>query len=93
MSLEQEALRGKQAQEILENPIYLDAYQSVRTEILRSWEHSRDAADREQLHQLLGLLGKVQTAMMVVMNEGVVANAQLGRKATKAEQMAAYSIR
>lgn len=93
MSLEAEARRGEEAKAILDNPIYTDAYEGIRSEIIRSWEESRDAGDREQLHQLLGLLGKVNAAMAAVMRSGEVAKAELARKATKAEQMASYSIR
>jgi hypothetical protein len=87
MSLELDALRGKQAQEIIENPIYAESFDAIRAEIIGQWEASRDAADREQLHQLLGLLSKAKTALESVMRSGEVASAELARKQTRAEVM------
>lgn len=89
MSLEHEALRGRQAQEVIDNPIYAEAFGTIEREIIAAWRAARDAQDREQLHQLLGLLEKVQIALESVMRTGEVAKAELARKQTRAEQMQA----
>jgi hypothetical protein len=89
MSLESEALRGRQAQEVIDNPIYAEAFGAIEQEISGAWRAARDSQDREQLHQLLGLLEKVQTALESVMRTGEVATAELKRKATRAEQIQA----
>ena len=88
MSLEADARRGHEAKAVLDNPIYSESFATVEAEIIRLWRDSRDAADREQLHQLLGLLGKTRNAMESVMRNGEIAGAELARKASKAEQMA-----
>lgn len=93
MSLEQEAMRGRRAQEVLENEVYADAHSAIEAEIIHLWRESRDAGDREQLHQLLGLHVKLKNAIEGVMRSGEIASAELARKQTKAEQMAGYSIR
>lgn len=87
MSHEAEAIRGKRAQEILEDPVYSEAYEGIRAEIITQWEAARSSADREQLHTMLGLLGKVNTAMSAVMRSGQIASAALTRKAGLLERM------
>lgn len=93
MSLETEARRGLLAKEVLDNEIYTEAHASVEAEIIRLWREARDPADREQLHALLGLHDKIRTAMESVMRSGELAQAELARKQTQAENMALYSIR
>lgn len=88
MSLESDALRGAQASEVLENPIYQGAFTGIEQEIISLWRGARDTQDREQLHQLLGLLEKVRTALETVMRTGEVAKADLQRRQSRAEQMA-----
>ena len=86
MTDEQDSRRGAEAREVLDNPIYAEAYDSVRGEILALWEASRDAADREQLHTMLGLLTKTRTAIESVMRTGEVATAEIKRKKSLAER-------
>lgn len=93
MSLEQEAQRGKLAQEVLDNEVYAEAHAAIEAEIIHLWRESRVAEDREQLHQLLGLHVKLKSAIEGVMRSGEIASAELRRKQSKAEQMAVYSIR
>jgi hypothetical protein len=93
MTPEQEAQRGKQAQQIIENPIYAESFLDLEQQIIAQWRAARNAEDREQLHQLLGLLSKTKAALESVMRSGQVAAAELSRKQSRAEQMAAYSVR
>lgn len=88
MSLEAEALRGKQAQEVIDNPIYAEAWTALEQGIIEQWRAARNPADREQLHQLLLMHEQARTALESVMRTGELARAELARKLSRAEQMA-----
>ncbi len=89
MSLEGDKERGRQAQEILDSPIYKESHAGIEAEIIRQWREARNSDDREQLHQLLLMHGKAKTALESVMRSGLLADADLGRKMGRAEAMAA----
>jgi hypothetical protein len=94
MSLEADVQRGKRAQEVVDNEVYAEAWAGIETEIIRQWREARNPEDREQLHQLLLMHGKAKTALEAVMRSGQVAEAELSRKLSRAEQIGkAYSQR
>lgn len=94
MSHEADVLRTKRAQEVLENEIYAEAWTQIEQEIIRQWREARNPQDREQLHQLLLMHGKAKTALESVMRSGRVAEAELARKQSRAEQIgSAYAAR
>ena len=70
-----EQQRGRLAQSALSNPVYLEAWASLRKDWLQAWEHSpaRDIEAREKLWQAIQILGKVQASMEQVMNTGEMA--------------------
>lgn len=88
MSDEQDVERARLAQHVLENPVYADAHAAVEAEIVRQWRESRDAGDREQLHQLLLMHGKGREALEAVMRRGEVALSEIQRRMGRAEAMA-----
>lgn len=87
MSDERDAERGRQARDIVENEVYAESFAAVRAEIIAQWEVARSAGDREQLHMMLGLLGKTRTALESVMRSGEIAQAEIARKKTMAERI------
>lgn len=87
MSLETERDRGRLASEVLENPIYAEAHAAIEQEVIRQWRDARSPQDREQLHQLLLMHARAKEALEQVMRTGLIASAELQRKATKAEQI------
>lgn len=87
MSYEADALRGKQAQEVIESEVYAEAWAQLEQEIIRQWREARNAQDREQLHQLLLMHAKAKTALESVMRNGEVAQVELARKQSRAEQI------
>lgn len=88
MSYETEALRGKRAQEVLDNEVYAESYTLIEQELIRQWREARNTGDREQLHQLLMMHEKARAALETVMRSGQLAQAELGRKLSRAEHMA-----
>ena len=94
MSHEADIQRGKLAQEVLENPIYIEAHEAIEKETIRLWREARNPEDREQLHQLLLMHAKAKTALESVLRSGQVAEAELSRKLSRAEQIGqAYAQR
>ena len=75
-----EAQRGQLAEQVLKNAVYVDAYGLIESELTRLWRESRDRDEREQLHQRLVMLDKVQTVLESTMRTGQVATAELQRK-------------
>jgi hypothetical protein len=87
MSHEADALRGKQAQQVIENEIYAGAYTQVEEAITGLWKASRDPLEREELHKMLGLLGKVRGVFESAMRSGEVAEKELQRKRSLKERL------
>jgi hypothetical protein len=83
-------MRGKQAQAIIEDPIYIEAHAAIEHEVVQQWREARNPQDREQLHQLLLMHGKAKTALESVMRTGLLAEAELSRKLSRAEQQIGY---
>lgn len=82
-----EAQRGQLAEQVLNNPVYRDAYELIESELVRLWRESRDRDEREQLHQLQRMLGKVQEALSSTMRSGQVAVRELQRKQTTLQKI------
>lgn len=87
MSDEADLKRGQLAQEVLDNPIYIEAHAVIEQETIRLWREARNPADREQLHQLLLMHEKARTALEAVMRSGQIAEENLSRKLSRAEQI------
>lgn len=87
MSLEKERDRGRLASDVLDNPVYAEAHAAIEQEVIRQWRDARNPQDREQLHQLLLMHERAKAALEQVMRTGKLAQAELQRKATKAEQI------
>jgi hypothetical protein len=77
-----EAERGRQAQAVLDNPVYASSYGLIEAEITRKWRESRDKDEREQLHLLLRMLDKARNVLESTMRTGKLAEAELERKQT-----------
>lgn len=92
MSDQRDVERGRQAQEVLDNPIYAEAYAAIEGEVIRQWREARNQQDREQLHQLLLMHERAKTAIESVMRTGEIAAAELQRKASKAERMTGHIL-
>lgn len=87
MSDQIEAQRGQLAEQVLKNPVYADAYGLIEKELVRLWRESRDRDEREQLHQLQRMLGKVQTLLESTMRSGQVSAKDMQRKQGLVERL------
>jgi len=87
MSADEEIRRARDAQQVLENPAYQEAYATIDAALVGAWRDSRDPKDREDLHKMLGLLARIQGAMESVMRNGQITEKELLRKRNFAERM------
>lgn len=84
MKIDIDLARGARAKEILENELYIEAFQTIKDEVLEAWQQSpsRDLEGREKLYLMLGMLNKVQSTLQTVMETGKIAQAQLAHNQT-----------
>lgn len=87
MSDYDEAQRGQLAQQVLDNPVYSDAYATLEAELTRKWRESRDRDEREHVHQMLRMLDKTRSVIEGVMRSGKLAESEIARKKTLAERV------
>lgn len=87
MSDQYEIERGRMAQEVLENPVYIEAFDLVEKEIIQTWRDARNPKDREQLHQLLLLLPKSKAVLEQAVRSGQLAKNSLVQKQTLAARI------
>lgn len=91
MTPEQEVLRGKLASDVLDNPVYQDAYSTIEGALIKRWRESTDPAEREECHKLLGLLGKVKAVTEGVMRAGKLEESELIRKRNFRDKVKAWA--
>lgn len=82
-----EAERGRQAQAVLDNPVYADGYAAIEQELMNKWRDSRDAHEREQLHRLLMALQLIRSRLEATMRTGKVALDKITQRQTLAERI------
>ena len=88
MNPEQEERRGHEAQSVLQNGIYKEAYQAIRDNIISQLSLADLADDRrKRLNDLLVALGKVEGYMRQVMVSGTMAAQEIERQRTLAERV------
>ena len=77
MELEQEERRGRQADELLAHPLFVEAFDTITKEIEQAWKESpaRDADGREKLWMMHQLLTRLRSHIQSVSLTG-----QLARK-------------
>ena len=86
MTPEQEVRRGMEAKSLLDNPIYREAYQTIRDNIVTQLSLADTADDkRQRLNNLLIALSKVEQYMKQVMASGVMA--EMERERTLADKL------
>jgi len=86
MTPEQEVRRGLEAKSLLDNPIYREAYQTIRDNIVTQLSLADTADDkRARLNNLLIALSKVEQYMKQVMASGVMA--EMERERTLADKL------
>ena len=84
LKLRKDAERGAQAQNLLENGLIAEAFDTLETEYIKHWRSStvlNDVQGRERLWQAVQILGKVRTHLEMVAAGGRMAATELSRLA------------
>lgn len=81
-TLEQRIEAGARARDVLDNPVYTQAYEAIEQELIKEWISSpaRDAQGREKLWTYLQMLRRVQSQLAQTMESGQLARVDLDHK-------------
>lgn len=77
MNDQEQDKRGREAQAVLGNPIYQEAWQAVRSRLLEIMGSARTDEATLEAKKMLGLLADVQAHMSRVLQDGKVAAAAI----------------
>lgn len=88
MTPEQEIYRAQRAKYLLDNEVFVDAFDQIKAEISEQWKSSpaRDVEGREKLWLMLRMLERVQACLTATMDGGKLARAELAHKKTLTER-------
>lgn len=88
MKLEERLERGGRAKEILDNPIFNEAFELLEKEITEQWQQSpaRDSEGREKLFLMIGLTRKLKEIIVSTLETGKLADLELTRQRTLMER-------
>lgn len=83
---EAEIVRGVKAQQLLAEPLLVEAFEVLKREILEKWQSSpaRDEAGREKLFLMLKATERVERHLTSVVETGRIADATLRQKLARA---------
>lgn len=75
MDIDEEIRRGNMAKNVLENEVYLEAFESVRQAIISAWESApiRDREGHHELRLMLKSLKDIEGHLKMVMETGKMA--------------------
>lgn len=79
---EKEISRGSKAKQILEEPLFIEAVQKVRTELMNEWLNSDDknSEQRENIFRMRRMLEVVLMQLQTVMETGKLAKQKQSEK-------------
>lgn len=85
MTPEEESIRADRAKEILENPLVVEAFETIEAEITKALMDSpaRDAEGREKLYLMNQLLKRVQKHFESTVNTGYLAKRTIADRLKK----------
>lgn len=80
---EQDIARGRRAEQLLSDEMLKGAFDALKAEYRKAWEDSppRDTDGRERLWMAVQIVGKVETHLRNVMNDGKIALHEMARLA------------
>lgn len=82
-TLERDVLRGRRAEQLLNDELVIEIFDTMRKEYMAAWEASqaRDTDGRERLWQAVQIVGKVRTHLESMRASGKLAQAEVDRMA------------
>jgi len=77
----QDAQRGREAEELLDNPMLAEAFDKIEAAYMDEWRQSKlpDLEERERLWLAIQVLGEVKRHLRVVVENGVIAKRDIDR--------------
>jgi len=77
----EEMERGRQAQDLLEHPLLMEAFETIRESYVKGWETSsaRDVEGREKIWTYLKQLDQLKAHLTTVLQTGSMAREQRSR--------------
>lgn len=92
MTPEQELYRASRAKEVLENEVFIEAFEQMQAEIRKQWEESpaRDTPGREHLWVMLKQLQKMHSLLQGTMLSGKLASKEIQHRELQAKQSRAW---
>lgn len=77
----QDARRGVEAKELLDNPVLVSAFDALEAQYLKAWRESKpaDQEERERLWLAVGILNEIKRHLRIVVENGVVANREIDK--------------
>lgn len=77
----QDAQHGREAEELLENPMLAEAFDKIEAAYMDEWRQSKlpDLEGRERLWLAIQVLGEVKRHLRVVVENGVIAKRDIDR--------------
>lgn len=90
MTKEQDSRRGHEAQRLLENEIFVEAMEGIRSAIVKSWEDApiRDKEAHHELKLMLKLHKDLMANIERVVNSGKIADFEIASIRKREEQQA-----
>lgn len=79
---EQEITRGNKAKQILEEPLFVESVQTIRTELMNEWLNSdeKNSEQRENIFRMRRMLEVVLMQLKSVMETGKLATQKKSEK-------------
>jgi hypothetical protein len=87
-TIEERIYEADQAKLVLENPVFQQALDDIKAELIESWKTApaRDAEGREKLWQLLKLAEKLEANLKQRLETGKLARLELNNKESMLEK-------
>lgn len=76
---EDSEIRARRAQQLLDDPLFKEAFETIRNEATRAWEASsaRDTEAREIAWLTVKILGRIEGVLQGVVDDGRIAAARV----------------
>lgn len=77
--------RAMQAKALLDNPVYIESFSTLRETLHNAWENApvRDVEGQHELKLMLKLLGDLERNIKRIVDDGKIAQIEIERKKKK----------
>lgn len=87
MSDREDLERGRLAGEVLDNPVFREAFAQIQQEIVTKWQGEKDDRQRDWLWSMSQACKRLESVLTEAMNSGLVAQKQLELTQSRAERL------